>query len=62
MTYAMTCGRRIAFIVAAIVSVGYEYSTRNLAERKNFIDVMWVALGHLDNVQNIAGKGYILKK
>lgn len=28
----------IAFIVAAIVSVGYEYSTRNLAERKTLLD------------------------
>ncbi|MGA8806612.1 MAG: hypothetical protein WB973_01955 [Thermoanaerobaculia bacterium] len=30
----------IAFIVAGIVSVGYEYSTRNLAERKTLLDTV----------------------
>ncbi len=30
----------IAFFVAGIVSVGYEYSTRNLAERKTLLDTL----------------------
>jgi hypothetical protein len=29
---------------------------------KNFLDVIWVALGKMDNVDNIPGKGYRLKK
>ena len=29
---------------------------------KNFVDVMWVALGNMENVQNVPGKGYILKR
>jgi len=48
-------------------------SARELAEQllangyrtksKNFIDVMWVALGQMKNkVTNVPGKGYILKK
>jgi len=28
---------------------------------KNFIDVVWVALGQMDNIVNVAGKGYVLK-
>jgi len=29
---------------------------------KNFIDVVYVALGQMDNIANVAGKGYVLKK
>ena len=29
---------------------------------KNFVDVMWVALGNMENVENVPGKGYILKR
>jgi hypothetical protein len=29
---------------------------------KNFIDVMWVALGQMNNIRNVAGKGYVLKR
>jgi hypothetical protein len=28
---------------------------------KNFVDVLWVALGHMDNVENVPGQGYRLK-
>jgi hypothetical protein len=46
-------------------------SARELAEQalaggyrttsKNFIDVMWVVLGHMDNIRKVPGKGYVLK-
>jgi len=29
---------------------------------KDFIEVVWVTLGHMDNIKNVAGKGYVLKK
>jgi hypothetical protein len=31
-------------------------------ESKNFVHVIWVALGEMDHVENIPGKGYRLKK
>jgi hypothetical protein len=31
-------------------------------ESKNFVHVIWVALGDMDHVENIPGKGYRLKK
>jgi len=37
-------------------------ANRYQTKSKNFIDVMYVALGQMDNIVNVAGKGYILKK
>jgi len=39
-----------------ILASGYQ------TKSKNFIDVMWVALGQMDNIANVAGKGYVLKR
>jgi len=39
-----------------VLASGYQ------TKSKNFIDVMYVALGQMDNIANVAGKGYVLKK
>jgi len=46
-------GRELA---ARVLATGYQ------TQSKDFTNVIWVAVSKLDNVENIAGQGYRLKK
>jgi hypothetical protein len=35
---------------------------RHCTKSKKFVDVLWVMLGKMDNVENVPGIGYRLKK
>ena len=39
-----------------VLASGYQ------TKSKNFTDVIWVGVGKMDNVENVPGKGYRLKK
>ena len=39
-----------------VLASGYQ------TKSKKFVDVMWVALGNMDNVENVPGQGWRLKK
>jgi hypothetical protein len=43
-------------LAARALQAGYRSTS------KNFVDVVWVAAGNIDNVENVPGRGYRLKK
>jgi hypothetical protein len=43
-------------LAARALAAGYRSTS------KNFVDVVWVAAGNIDNVENVPGQGYRLKK
>jgi hypothetical protein len=46
-------GRELA---EKVLASGYQ------TKSKNFLNVIWVGVGKMDNVENVPGKGYRLKK